>query len=144
MQDLRLVGVHDDGTHLLLSGAGGEMFQLPIDEALRTASRPAPRPASERPAIPLSPRDIQARIRAGETPEQVAAAAQTSLERVMPYAAPVLAEREHVAERAQRSSVRRASGEGSGPSRTLGDAITAHLHERNVDPEVVAWRETRG
>ncbi|HEU4669060.1 MAG TPA: DUF3071 domain-containing protein, partial [Arthrobacter sp.] len=31
MQDLRLVGVHDDGTHLLLSGAGGEMFQLPID-----------------------------------------------------------------------------------------------------------------
>ncbi|MCU1436366.1 MAG: hypothetical protein JWR71_3091, partial [Pseudarthrobacter sp.] len=24
MQDLRLVGVHDDGEHLLLSGAGGE------------------------------------------------------------------------------------------------------------------------
>ena len=38
MQDLRLVGVHDDGEHLLLSGTGGEMFQLPIDEALRVAA----------------------------------------------------------------------------------------------------------
>ena len=55
----------------------------------------------------LRPRDIQARIRAGETPESVAAAAQTTVDKVMPYAAPVLAEREHVAERAQRSSIRR-------------------------------------
>jgi hypothetical protein len=89
----------------------------------------------------LRPRDIQARIRAGETPESVAAAAQTTVEKVMPYAAPVLAEREHVAERAQRSSIRRPAGEAPAASqqRTLGDAITAHLHGRNVDPEVIAW-----
>ena len=89
----------------------------------------------------LRPRDIQARIRAGETPESVAAAAQTTVEKVMPYAAPVLAEREHVAERAQRSSIRRPAGEARDP--TLGDAITAHLHTRNVDPEVVAWDSWR-
>ncbi len=89
----------------------------------------------------LRPRDIQARIRAGETPEAVAAAAQTTVEKVMPYAAPVLAEREHVAERAQRSSIRRPAGEApaSHQQRTLGDAITVHLHARNVDPDVVAW-----
>jgi hypothetical protein len=87
----------------------------------------------------LRPRDIQARIRAGETPEQVAAAAQTTVDKVMPYAAPVLAEREHVAERAQRSSVRRPATETSHGARTLGDAVTAHLHGRNVGPDAVAW-----
>ena len=53
MQDLRLVGVHDDGEHLLLSGAGGEMFQLPIDEALRVAaSRTTAKAASVAAAAP--------------------------------------------------------------------------------------------
>ena len=47
----------------------------------------------------LRPRDIQARIRAGETPEAVAEAAQTTVDKIMTYAGPVLAEREHVAER---------------------------------------------
>ena len=44
----------------------------------------------------LRPRDIQARIRAGETPEAVAAA-QTTVEKIMTFAGPVLAERAHVA-----------------------------------------------
>jgi hypothetical protein len=91
----------------------------------------------------LRPRDIQARIRAGETPEQVAAAAKTTVEKVMPYAAPVLAEREHVAERAQRSSIRRPAGEAPGGARTLGEAITGHLHSRNVDPGLVTWDSWR-
>ena len=39
----------------------------------------------------LRPRDIQARIRAGETPEEVAALAQASVEKIMAYAGPVLA-----------------------------------------------------
>ena len=60
----------------------------------------------------LRPRDIQARIRAGETPESVAAAAQTAVEKIMPYAAPVLAEREHVTQRAQRASIRRPAPSG--------------------------------
>jgi hypothetical protein len=87
----------------------------------------------------LRPRDIQARIRAGETPEAVAAAAKTTLEKVMPYAAPVLAEREHVAQRAQRSSIRRPAGDAPHQGRTLAEAITNHLHGRNIDPEIVAW-----
>ena len=60
----------------------------------------------------LRPRDIQARIRAGETPESVAQVAGTSVDKVMPYAAPVLAERAHVAQRAQRASIRRRPVEG--------------------------------
>jgi len=90
----------------------------------------------------LRPRDIQARIRSGETAEAVAAAAGTSVEKIMPYAAPVLAERAHVAERAQKSSVRRRSGEGSGSlggGRTLSEAVAWQLRAHNTDPETVEW-----
>jgi hypothetical protein len=66
MQDLRLVGVHDDGEHLLLSGTVGEMFQLPIDEALRVAASRSPAKVRVGATpVALSPRDIQARIRSG-------------------------------------------------------------------------------
>jgi hypothetical protein len=67
----------------------------------------------------------------------VAAAAQTTLDRVMGYAVPVLAERAHIADRAQRASVRRAAGEGS--TRVLADAVAERLRSRNVDPAVVRW-----
>jgi len=71
----------------------------------------------------------------------VAQAAQTTVDRVMPYAAPVLAERQHVADRAQRSSVRRRGGEGGshGGARTLGDIVAFHLRSLNVDPASVTW-----
>src|SRR3954470_16340724 len=151
---LVLVGVTADGRRLRLADPhdpSGPEFTLEIDARLRAALGVQPQTRPEKP-VPkvetqmdsmLRPRDIQARIRAGETPESVAAAAGTTVEKVMPYAAPVLAEREHVAERAQRSSIRRPAGELPHGARTLGDAITGHLHARNVDPEVVAWDSWR-
>lgn len=150
MQDLRLVGVHDDGTHLLLSGAGGEMFQLPIDEALRTASRPAPRPASERPAIPLSPRDIQARIRAGATAADVAELSGLPLAKVERYEGPVLAEREYVAQQARKVEVASPSpghdiyrsAFGDNPA-TLGDMVSHRLSAHGIDPSSVEWDSWR-
>jgi hypothetical protein len=72
----------------------------------------------------------------------VALAAKTTVEKIMPYSAPVLAERAHVAERAQRSSVRRRSSEGSGSiggGRTLEEAVAHHLRAQNVDPSTVEW-----
>ena len=50
---------------------------------------------------------------------------------------PVLAERAHVAQRAQLSSVRRRSGETG--ARTLGEAVAAQLRAVNVDPSAVEW-----
>jgi hypothetical protein len=139
-QDLTFVGLTEDGTTLVLVSETGEKFNLPVDAKLRSAVRGDPaRPGQLETKMEsaLRPRDIQARIRAGESPETVAAAAQTTIDRIMGYATPVLAERAHIADRAQRASVRRKGGEGS--SRLLGDAVAAHLRERNVDPESVAW-----
>jgi hypothetical protein len=140
MAHLTLAGVSEDGKRLRLVDDDGNEHALEIDARLRAAvgDRPARRMETKMDSA-LRPRDIQARIRAGETPEAVAQAAQTSVDKIMAFAAPVLAERQHVAERAQRSSVRRSEGSAPHGARTLGDAVTAHLRGLNVDPESVEW-----
>ncbi|WP_227463519.1 septation protein SepH [Nocardioides lijunqiniae] len=140
MAHLTLAGVSDDGKRLLLVSDAGAEFTLDIDQSLRAAIRGDASRLGQleiQMDSSLRPRDIQARIRAGETPEAVAQSAQTSVDRIMVYAGPVLAEREHVAQRAQRSSVRRGSGEGG--ARILGDAVAAHLSSLNVTSDAVSW-----
>ena len=159
MVHLRFTGVSEDGQKLLLVSDARVEFTVDVDDRLRAAvSGQTSEQASEDGSGPggeqartgqlerqmestLRPRDIQARIRAGETPESVAQVAGTSVDKVMPYAAPVLAERAHVAQRAQRASIRRRPVEGGAASsaRTLGEAVGSHLRSRNVDPETVAW-----
>jgi len=151
MVHLRLTGVSEDGHTLVLVSEAGVEFTVDLDDRLRDAvSGQVPGQGGEQVATgqlgrqmesTLRPRDIQARIRAGETPDSVAQVAGTSVDKVMPYAAPVLAERAHVALRAQRASIRRRPAEGGAASsaRTLGDAVGSHLRARNVDPETVTW-----
>lgn len=141
MLHLTLAGLSEDNERLLLVSDKGERFTLAIDSRLRAALRGEHARLGQleiQMESALRPRDIQARIRAGDTPEAVAQAAQTTVDRVMPYAGPVLDERAHVAERAQRSSVRRKAGD-AGAARTLGDAVAALLRSENTDPETVAW-----
>ncbi|MEP7090874.1 MAG: septation protein SepH [Nocardioidaceae bacterium] len=139
-QDLTLVGLTEDNQRLVLVSDAGEEFTLPADARLRAALRGEHARLGQLEITmdsSLRPRDIQARIRSGETPEQVAAAAQTTLDRVMAYATPVLAERAHIADRAQKASVRRKSGEGR--AGVLADAVAERLRSRNVDPAAVEW-----
>ncbi|HET6627420.1 MAG TPA: septation protein SepH [Nocardioidaceae bacterium] len=140
MQDLTLVGLTEDKTKLVLVSDSGEEYALPADARLRSALRGDHARLGQleiQMESTLRPRDIQARIRSGETPEAVAAAAQTTIDKIMGYATPVLAERAHIADRAQRSSVRRRAGDG--PARLLGDAVAERLRGRNVDPDSVEW-----
>ncbi|MPZ61490.1 MAG: DUF3071 domain-containing protein [Propionibacteriales bacterium] len=144
MVELRLVGLSEDHSQLILTDAAGREFAVPVDERLRAALR------GDRARLgqleiqmesALRPRDIQARIRAGDSPEDVAQVAQVPVERIMGYAVPVLAEREHVAERAQRCPVRRQGAEG--PGQLLGDAVSERLRSRNVNPEAAEWNAWR-
>jgi hypothetical protein len=140
MAKLTFTGRSRDGRRLLLVDESGQEHSLVIDARLRRALSGVPESNGQL-EIPmessLRPRDIQARIRAGETPESVAHAAGTSVEKIMPFAAPVMAERAHVAERAQLASVRRRASESG--ARTLGEAVSAHLRAHNVDPGSVEW-----
>jgi hypothetical protein len=140
MAHLTLAGLSEDGKRLLLVGDNGDEHTLDVDHALRAALRGEHARIGQLEITmdsALRPRDIQARIRAGESAESVAQAAQTTVERIMPFAAPVLAERAHVAQRSQLSSVRRRSGETG--ARTLGEAVAAHLRSLNLDPSAVEW-----
>ncbi|GAB3286248.1 hypothetical protein GCM10027449_32770 [Sinomonas notoginsengisoli] len=152
-QELRLVGVHEDGAHLLVSAANGDVFRLPLDEALRRAvSRPAPqRPAPNgSDGAAMSPRQIQAEIRGGATAEEVAASSGTPLARVQRFEGPVLAEREHMARRAQAVEVpgRIPTQEGlRGPladrPTTLGEMVAYRLSLHGVAPDSVEWDSWR-
>ena len=55
----------------------------------------------------FSPREVQARVRAGESPDVIAAESDWPLDKVMRYAEPLLAERAFIAEQAQTVEVRR-------------------------------------
>jgi len=144
MAHLTLAGVSEDGKRLVLVSDSGVEHTVDIDARLRSAVR-GDRIGTARLGqleirmdSTLRPRDIQARIRAGESAESVAEAAQTTVEKIMPFAGPVLAERQHVADRAQRSSVRRRSGD-TGTARTLGDAVTAQLRPLNLRSDSIEW-----
>jgi hypothetical protein len=144
MEHLTLVGLSEDKTRLLLVNDAGEQFTLAVDAKLRAALRGEHARLGQLETqmdSALRPRDIQARIRHGETPEEVAEAAHTTVDKIMAFANPVLAERAHVASRAQRSSVRRKAADGgiTHAARTLGDAVAATMRSVNTDPETVVW-----
>jgi hypothetical protein len=142
MAQLDLAGVSADGRCLLLVGRQGEEFTLEITPALRAALRGETTRIGQleiQMTSTLRPREIQTRIRAGETPEAVAAAAQTTVEAIMPFVGPVLGEREHVAQRAQKSSLRRPAGEAGAGARVLRDAVSAHLSTQQAKADDISW-----
>ena len=140
MPHLTLAGLSDDGKRLLLVSDNGVEHTLDIDAKLRAALRGEHARLGQLEIhmdSALRPRDIQARIRGGEDPEVVAQAAQTTVDKIMAFAAPVLAERAHIAQRAQGCSLRRRAGDTG--ARTLGEAVAAHLRQHSVRPESVDW-----
>ncbi len=143
MPELRVVAVSNDGTRLVLKGADNTEYTLPIDERLRAAVR------NDRPRLGqieieveshLRPRDIQARIRAGASAEEVAQLAGIPVERVRRFEGPVLAERAFMAERARKTPVRR-PGENAGPQ--LGEAVRERLLLRGAEKDTTAWDSWR-
>ncbi len=143
MPELRVVAVSNDGTRLVLKAADSTEYTLPIDERLRAAVR------NDRARLGqieieveshLRPRDIQARIRAGASAEEVAQLAGIPVERVRRFEGPVLAERAFMAERARKTPVRR-PGENTGPQ--LGEAVQERLLLRGAEKDTVQWDSWR-
>jgi hypothetical protein len=143
MRTLRLVALSDDGKSVVLVADGpdgeGEKFELAIDDRLRAAARGDARRLTQIDVdlgTELPPRVIQSRIRAGETPEQVAAASGTRVERIMRFAHPVIQERARVAEQARDARVRLSE---SSPTVALQQFMTDRLRLIDSDLEAVTW-----
>jgi Protein of unknown function (DUF3071) len=141
MHELRLVAVSEDGSYAVLAVPGRSgRFVLPIDERLRTVARGQfSRLAQYEIEVesPLRPKEIQDRIRAGETAEEIADAAGLPLDRIRRFEGPVLAEREFRAQEAQRATVRDLTDTGPGPR--LGEAVAQRLAATGMNPDEVEW-----
>jgi hypothetical protein len=142
MADLRLVGLTDDGSQLILERDGGASDHLTVDDRLRSLVKPATAPgrngkqASLDLESQLSPREIQARIRSGQTPDEVADEAGISVERVERFAGPILHEREYIAQEAAKVSVGR---DGHGAVMLLGEMVSKRLEQRAVPRDGLEW-----
>ena len=141
MQELRLVAVSEDGTYLVLATAGrGTRFTLPVDDRLRAAVRGHFSRLGQfeiEVESPLRPKEIQARIRSGETAEEIAESAGIPVERVRWFEGPVLQEREYMAQQAQRVGVRRPGESTPGPP--LGETVEERLGRGGVDLDEIEW-----
>lgn len=145
MQPLHFVEVHEDGRHLVLADpdAPGTEYLVAIDERLRAAVRTRP-PAPEqgtRATTDVSPRRVQAMMRAGQSPEEIAEVTGWEVERVRRFEAPIVAEREHVADLARRAHVRGRAADGSVP--TLESRVRERLEARGVDADAARWDAIR-
>ena len=146
MTDLTPVGLSEDGTTLILVSHRGVEFRVLVDQRLRAALRGDNTRLGQLEKSmdnTLRPRDIQTRIRAGASVEEVAAAAGTTVDKLLVFAGPVIAEREHIATLAQKASLRRRTSDRSASARTLEEAATGRLRALNVIPEDVAWDSWR-
>lgn len=149
MQHLRIVGVGDEENRnqLILSDDDGNEYSLPVDDALRSAAGRAARQSSssdDSPA-PLSPREIQARLRAGDSVAQVVEDSGLDHKHVERYAGPVQAERSYIAQRARSTEVAAASTAehhrlafGDAPA-SLEAMVKVRLRAMEVELKTVSW-----
>jgi len=142
MRPVRFVALSEDGQAFVLADEVGRLLALPIDERIATALRPsggtgvalAPNPVTHDSEASLSPRDIQARIRSGESAEDVARVAGVPVDRVLRYAGPVLQERAMLAQHARRTRLR-----STDKSSALADVVDSRLAQHGVDSDKIAW-----
>lgn len=140
MTDLRFVGRTEDGTQLELADTEGNTFFVRISDNLRAmVNQPrlvAVTPSEDR--ITFSVKDIQARLRAGESAASIAATTDWSLEKIERFSGPIMQERAYVIGLALQTQLRR---DASAPN--LMTATIAQLQPRGVDMQEVDWNTHR-
>ncbi|WP_340686593.1 septation protein SepH [Amycolatopsis coloradensis] len=145
MRALRVVGLHEDGKSIVCEDpASRTRFLLPADERLRAAARGDITRLGQieiELESQMRPREIQARIRAGESVEQVASSAGVTVQRVERFAYPVLLERSRTAELAQRAHPVREDGPDV---QTLGEVVAHSFGQRGHDYSQATWDSWRG
>ncbi len=130
----------EDGSHLVITTLDGGRYELVIDDRLQAAIR------SDRVRVRqlemdmdevISPREIQTRIRAGESVGQIAESAGVPAETIEPFAAPIVAERSHIAAMAAGATVR---ADGSPwnfqPLRAVADSWIANGKQPGLE---ISW-----
>src|SRR5947209_7844198 len=139
MRDASFVGFTADG-HCLIVERDGEHLRVPLDHALRAALAAAVAGGVQMP-MPLqtavSPREVQHRIRAGETAAQIAKNSGVAVELIARFEGPVLDERRWQAERARATVV-------DGSSLEERFALATHDDDGSGPTSWDAWVDAEG
>lgn len=142
MRELKLVGLDDDGKYIICeTDDSAEQFKLVADDKLATAVRGEPKPP-EQPQLDievtnmLSPKEIQAKIRAGASVEQLATASGSDVARIRRFAHPVLLERFRAAELATAAHPVLADGPAV---LTLLETVSSAFVARGLEPDKLSW-----
>ena len=142
MTELRLTGKSDDGSHINLVDNNGAEFTLRISDTLRaTVNQPR---LSSVPTIDavetISVKEIQRRLRAGDSFEQIARDGQITVEKVERFSGPIMQEREYILDRARELVMRK---DVHRIEMTFRDVVLAKLAPRGVDTDEVSWNTWR-
>jgi hypothetical protein len=143
MRPVRFVALSEDGQALVLADEVGRLLALPLDDrisgALHHEGGTAPSTGTavavaNDTMASLSPRDIQSRIRSGESAEDVARVAGVPVDRVLRYAGPVLQERAMLAQHARRTRLK--TSDSGAP---LAEVVDSRLAQHGIDTEKISW-----
>jgi Protein of unknown function (DUF3071) len=142
MRELKIVGLDVDGKRVICETKNPtETFFLRADDRLRAAvcddaARAGQSQIDIEVTSVLTPKEIQSRIRAGASVEQVADAAGADVSRVERFAHPVLLERSRAAELATAAHPVLADGPAV---MTLLETVTTALVGRGLDHDTATW-----
>lgn len=142
MSELRFTGKSEDGNHLALVDGDGNTFSLRISDTLRATvnqsrlSSVPPVDATES----ISVKEIQRRLRAGESFEQIARDGQTTVDKVERFSGPIMQEREYILNRARELVMRR---DVHRSDLTFFDVVLSKLAPRGVDTDAISWNTWR-
>jgi len=144
MRSLRVVGIAEDGAVVLEDSVRRERYTVPADEQLRAAARGDLTRLGQI-AIELEsqlrPREIQARIRAGASVDEVASAAGVPSAKIERFAYPVLLERARTADLARSAHPVREDGPDL---RTLEETVAHTFGVRGLDHADADWDSWKG
>jgi hypothetical protein len=142
MSELRLTGKTEDGNHLTLVDNDGGEYTLRISDTLRaTVNQPrlTSVPTHDAQDV-MSVREIQKRLRAGESFEQIAREGQISVEKVERFSGPIMQEREYILDRAREIIMRR---DAHRIEENFLDVVRTKLAPRGVDTDEITWNTWR-
>jgi hypothetical protein len=165
VRELHLVAVSSDGKHLVLTTTRGSLrgayllavtpqLAAALDEAATERAAPRakakadgkqaaakPEPVAEPVNSALTPKEIQARLRAGESPNRVAKRAGVPVEWVTRFSGPVISERTLIIAAARDATLTRARlGASAAP---LGESVSANLQAKGATLADEEWATHR-
>ena len=148
MTDLRYSGRSGDGMFVELTDDDGNEYRLPLEDQLRSAitqprlvavsggQYPTRTNLNDEPVVTV--KEIQSRLRAGETILDLARSTGWSTEKIEKFSGPILQERAYIISVALTTQLRR---ESNSPS--LSNATKAQLAPRGVNMDEVEWNTAR-